>query len=79
MAHVIEDPDRMKQYFFRSNLGQLELEIYGIKFSRGRSAYVQLKEVHNVKGSRRKVYNLLRDKYIKLYPDYRAPKELDND
>ena len=73
---VLDKPDQIAQFAFRANLAQLELEIYGIKFSRGRSAYVQMKQIHNVKGSRRKVYNLLREKYMKLYPDYSAPKEL---
>ena len=73
---VLDKPEQIAQYTFRSNLMTLELEIDGIKIIRGQSAYVRMKKIHNVKGSRRKVYNLLRDKYIKLYPDAPKPKEI---
>ena len=51
---IIERPEHIELYRMITQKQALKLEIYGMK-TRGRSAYVLIKEMYGLEGSRQKV------------------------
>ena len=51
---IIDNPSHIELYTMMVQKQALKLEIYGMK-RRGRSAYVLIKEIYKLKGSKQKV------------------------
>jgi len=58
---ILDTPDAIARYQLAVIKGRLKLEIKGMKFSRGETAYAAAKRLYGVKGSREKVLAQLQD------------------
>ena len=65
---IIDNPNHIELYQMMIQKQALKLEIYGMK-TRGRSAYVLIKEIYKLKGSKQKVLEqftkIIEDRKIK--------------
>ena len=52
---IIDNPNHIELYQMMVQKQALKLEIYGMK-TRGKSAYVLIKEMYKLKGSKQRVY-----------------------
>ena len=52
---IIDNPNHIELYQMMVQKQALKLEIYGIKLSRGRSAYTVIKEMYGLNGSKKRV------------------------
>ena len=53
--NVIDEPEQIELYHLLVLRKALELEMKGLRMSRGRTAYSAIKHMFNIKGSRQKV------------------------
>ena len=68
---IIERPEHIELYRMITQKQALKLEIYGMK-TRGRSAYVLIKEMYGLKGSKQKVL----EKFTKIIEDIKVKEML---
>ena len=65
---IIDNPNHIKLYQMMAQKQALKLEIYGMK-TRGKSAYVLIKEIYKLKGSKQRVLEqftkMIEDRKIK--------------
>ena len=59
--NVIDEPEQIELYHLLVLRKALELEMKGLKRSRGRTAYSSIKHMFNIKGSRQKVLNIFNE------------------
>ena len=58
---IIDKPEQIELYRMLVLRKALELEMLGLKISRGRTAYSSIKQMFNIKGSRQKVLDIFND------------------
>ena len=59
--NIIYEPEQIDMYHLLTLRKALELEMKGLKVSRGRTAYSAIKHMFNIKGSRQKVLNIFNE------------------
>ena len=69
---IIDNPNHIQLYKMMAQKQALKLEIYGIKLSRGRSAYTVIKEMYGLKGSKQKVL----EQFTKIIEDIKVEEML---
>ena len=57
MATVLDTPEQIEMFRYKTLLRGLRLETQGLQMSRGRSCYSIIKEEFDLKGSKQKVYD----------------------
>ena len=68
---IIDNPNHIELYQMMVQKQALQLEIYGMK-TRGRSAYVLIKEMYKLKGSKQKVL----EQFTKMIEDIKVKEML---
>ena len=58
---IIDKPEHIDMYQLLALRKALELEMKGLRMSRGRTAYSAIKQMFNIKGSRQKVLNIFNE------------------
>ena len=58
---IIDKPEQIDMYQLLVLRKALELEMKGLRMSRGRTAYSAIKQMFNIKGSRQKVLNIFNE------------------
>ena len=59
--NIIDKPEHIDMYQLLVLRKALELEMKGLRMSRGRTAYSAIKQMFNIKGSRQKVLNIFNE------------------
>jgi hypothetical protein len=57
MTAVLDTPEQIEMFRYKTLLKGLRLEILGMQMSRGRSCYSIIKEEFGLKGSKQKVFD----------------------
>ena len=57
MSAVLDTPEQIEMFRYKTLLRGLRLETQGLQMSRGRSCYSIIKEEFGLKGSKQKVYD----------------------
>ena len=68
---IIDNPNHIELYQMMIQKQALKLEIYGLK-TRGKSAYVLIKEMYKLKGSKQKVL----EQFTKIIEDIKIKENL---
>ncbi len=68
---IIDNPNHIQLYQMMVQKQALKLEIYGLK-TRGKSAYVLIKEMYGLKGSKQKVL----EQFTKIIEDIKIKEML---
>ena len=68
---IIDNPNHIELYLMEAQKQALKLEIYGLK-TRGRSAYVLIKERYGLKGSKQRVL----EQFTKIIEDIKVKEML---
>ena len=68
---IIDNPNHIELYQMMIQKQALKLEIYGLK-TRGKSAYVLIKEMYKLKGSKQKVL----EQFTKMIEDIKVKEML---
>ena len=68
---IIDNPNHIELYTMMVQKQALKLEIYGLK-TRGKSAYVLIKEMYKLKGSKQKVL----EQFTKMIEDIKVKEML---
>ena len=68
---IIDNPNHIELYTMVVQKQALKLEIYGLK-TRGKSAYVLIKEIYKLKGSKQKVL----EQFTKMIEDIKIKEML---
>ena len=68
---IIDNPNHIELYQMMVQKQALKLEIYGLK-TRGKSAYVLIKEIYKLKGSKQKVL----EQFTKMIEDIKIKEML---
>tara|TARA_R100000781_G_C4008323_1_gene102775 strand:- start:174 stop:383 length:210 start_codon:yes stop_codon:yes gene_type:complete len=68
---IIDNPNHIKLYQMMAQKQALKLEIYGMK-TRGKSAYVLIKEIYKLKGSKQRVL----EQFTKIIEDIKIKEML---
>ena len=68
---IIDNPNHIELYTMMVQKQALKLEIYGMK-TRGRSAYVLIKEMYGLKGSKQRVL----EQFTKIIEDIKIKEML---
>ena len=68
---IIDNPNHIQLYKMMAQKQALKLEIYGMK-TRGRSAYVLIKEMYGLKGSKQRVL----EQFTKIIEDIKVKEML---
>ena len=58
---IVDTPEQIKLYQMLVLRKMLQLEMKGLKMSKGRTAYSSAKQLFNINGSRQKVLKILND------------------
>ena len=58
---IIDNPNHIELWQMLVLRSALKLEILGLKMSRGRTAYSEIKHMFNIKGSRQKVLDIFNE------------------
>ena len=69
---VITNPNHIELYQMMVQKQALKLEIYGMKLSRGRTAYALIKEIYGLKGSKQRVL----EQFTKIIEDIKIKEML---
>ena len=59
--NIIDKPEHIDMYQLLTLRKALELEMKGLRISRGRTAYSAIKQMFNIKGSRQKVLDIFNE------------------
>ena len=57
MSAVLDAPEQIEMFRYKTLLRGLRLEMQGLQMSRGRSCYSIIKQEFGLKGSKQKVYD----------------------
>ena len=58
---IIDKPEQIDMYQMLVLRKALELEMKGLRMSRGRTAYSAIKHLFNIKGNRQKVFDIFNE------------------
>jgi hypothetical protein len=78
MGMMITKPEQIELWQMLVLRSALKLEMLGLKISRGRTAYSEIKHIFNLKGNRQKVldiFNEIIEQHKILYEDMEAIKQ----